>query len=259
MSDRTKVDIAPLRQADLPFVYEWTKEWLGSEHPTAYSLTIFSSKGYTRFLAHQQSLPLSHQPSRLFGAYRGKQLLGFIEIRLMTDCLFINNFCVRKEARGQRIGQVLIDYAVSLARDCQLPAIRLDCFAWNEKALSMYMKAGFQVLESIHWFIGKNPSATEKNSEDFLIEGFSKAEASHKEFGFSHFQVRTTEHLYSVHRLHDQYFRMTAHEKEVDPVHLSILSQIDAERLIFVISPSAELHGSGWNEVSKSVRLERFV
>lgn len=251
-----QLSIIPVRARDVPAVSQWTEDWLGTAHPLAYSLTIFSSPGYTNFLAHQRSIPLSRNPMKLLGAYDGDEMLGFIELRLFPDRLFINNFCVKHEARGRQIGERLLHHTEQMAKNMKLSAVGLDCFLWNERVLEKYVRSGFQKTGTVQWFTGSNDRFADTPIE-FVIEGKEEADAYQKEFGFSQFQIKTKYGMSAVNRLKEGYFRVTAEEQ--DPHYYTILSQLDRRRSLFMIrSGEAEVE-DGWSKASASVRLEKRI
>ncbi|OES44984.1 GNAT family N-acetyltransferase [Domibacillus iocasae] len=258
MVENGVISIIPVRPSDVELVSKWTEEWIVAGNSSAYSLTIFSSPGYTNFLTYQQSIPWPYNPTRLLGAYDEDALLGFIEIRIMSDRLFINNFCVQKEARGRRVGEMLLQQTELLARSMNKKAVSLDCFLWNERAMDKYLKAGFHQVAHAHWFTSENQYRSEKDPALFLVEGYPNAEANQKEFGFSQFQIRTENGIFSVNRLKENYFRVTANEQNLN--YFNILSRLDQNRSLFIISPDSEPEaGSLWKKVSSSVRMEKLI
>ncbi|MET1031589.1 GNAT family N-acetyltransferase [Domibacillus tundrae] len=252
-----QLPIIPVRERDVPIISKWTEEWLGAAHPLAYSLTIFSSPGYTKFLEYQQSVPLPRNPMRLLGAYDGDEMLGFIELRRMPDRLFINNFCVKPEARGRRIGELLLRHTEQMAESMNLSTVGLDCFLWNERALEKYVRSGFQKTNRMHWFTGSNDRSAAEAPIQFVIEEQEKADAHQKKFGFSQFHIQTKNGQSQVNRLKDSYFRVTAEER--DPEYYNILSQLDRRRSLFMIRADEVEMGDGWKQASTSVRLEKQI
>ncbi|WP_197076561.1 GNAT family N-acetyltransferase [Domibacillus indicus] len=253
--DLQELTVMQLRPQDMPMVAKWTGEWLGSAHPLAYSLTVFSSSGYTTFLEYQQAIPPEHNQTWLYGAYDEGVLLGFIELRRIGERLFINNFCVQKEARGRSIGSLLLSHTEYVAKQTGAAAVALDCFAWNERALEKYAKSGYTETNRIHWWTGRNAESTGGAAPAFIVTGYPNAEVNQKEFGFSQFYVETDYGVSQVNRLGDLYFRVPA--EEPDPGYYKILSQLDRHRNLFMIRQDEEEPGDGWRRVSTSVRLEK--
>ncbi|WNS81215.1 GNAT family N-acetyltransferase [Domibacillus sp. DTU_2020_1001157_1_SI_ALB_TIR_016] len=250
------VMLMPVRSEDVPLVAKWTEEWLGTAHPLAYSLTIFSSPGYTDFLQNQlKSEQKTAGSTHLIGAYDGGQMLGFIELRQAPDQLFINNFCVKKEARGRQIGERLLQYTEQLAKSVGASTVGLDCFVWNGRALDKYAESGFRETSRVHWYTRQNEWGSQTPVE-FEIKNGQEADAHQHAFGFSRLHVQTEKGVMAVNRLKDSYFRLSIHEK--NPEYFNILSQLDQSRTLFLIG-SEEAAEKGWNKASESVRFEKKI
>lgn len=250
---KTSVVMMPVQKKDISLVSEWTKEWLGAAHPLAYSLTIFSSPGYTDFVRNQLE---TGGPVKLIGAYDGPELLGFIELRRLPDELFINNFCVKSEARGRKVGEALLAHTEQLAKALGAATVGLDCFLWNERALQKYKLSGYRETGRIGWLTSPNRGHGSE-AEPFFIKEKQKADAHHHAFGFSQFFVETAQGPLSVNRLKETYFRVAA--KDHHPAYDNILAQIDPRRELFMIWPGHEAAPDGWKKASDSVKLEKRI
>lgn len=61
---------------------------------------------------------------------------------------YIANVCVEKSARKQGIASALLERAVQIGRDWGLNAIYVHTHATNEPAFKLYVKKGFEALQS---------------------------------------------------------------------------------------------------------------
>lgn len=85
-----------------------------------------------------------------FGAYDGDQLVGMLiaEKRAWNDSLWVWDFHVDAERRGQGIGRLLMDHAADKAKEAGLRIIICETQNQNSNAIKAYRKLGFR-LEGI--------------------------------------------------------------------------------------------------------------
>lgn len=70
-----------------------------------------------------------------------------------APALVIHALCVAPAHAGRGLGSCLLDFAKTVARARQLPAIRLDTSAGNAPALALYQKNGFTIAGAGPLFI----------------------------------------------------------------------------------------------------------
>lgn len=82
-----------------------------------------------------------------FGAYDGEQLVGFLiaEQRDWNHSLWVWEFMVAPERRGQGIGRRLMEHAASQAHAIGLRTIVCETQNRNSNAVKAYLKMGFHV------------------------------------------------------------------------------------------------------------------
>lgn len=61
------------------------------------------------------------------------------------NLLVIHTLCIPPQEAGKGYGTKMIDYAKNFAKDLNYPVIRIDTYAYNEPAKSLYQKNGFRI------------------------------------------------------------------------------------------------------------------
>ena len=82
--------------------------------------------------------------ARTDAAGNGFELAGFIVARLMAGELHVNNVAVRPEFRRHRIGSMLLDTTLGVARRYGATVAHLEVRAGNEAAQRLYVRCGFR-------------------------------------------------------------------------------------------------------------------
>ena len=82
-----------------------------------------------------------------FGAYDGEQLVGALiaEKRNWNDSLWVWEFHVAAERRGQGIGRMLMEHAAEQAKEAGLWVIICETQNRNGSAIDAYRKLGFRL------------------------------------------------------------------------------------------------------------------
>lgn len=97
-------------------------------------------------------LSAAEPPVRLLVAEKDAELIGYAAVTIdfsvwrgsrwaHLDCLF-----VRAEARGQSIGPMLMQAAVSVGRECGADRLEWQTPDWNERAAAFYRREGASEL-----------------------------------------------------------------------------------------------------------------
>lgn len=73
-----------------------------------------------------------------------EQILGD-NIRTPVKTLYIDDLCVDESVRGQGIGRMLYEYALSYARKCGCYNLTLNVWACNDDARYFYLSLGMQM------------------------------------------------------------------------------------------------------------------
>ncbi|MBO4692809.1 MAG: ribosomal protein S18-alanine N-acetyltransferase [Clostridia bacterium] len=79
-----------------------------------------------------------------FKAMVDDKTVGYIGVTAVAGEAYVNNIAVKSDYRKRGIGSVLLDRAVTYARDKTLEFLSLEVRKSNTAAISLYTKAGFQ-------------------------------------------------------------------------------------------------------------------
>ena len=76
-----------------------------------------------------------------------------------THNLRIYSIAVHPEARGRKLGQLLMEKAIGFARSYQLKKITLEVNVTNETAIGLYLKNGFEATRIIYNYYADGSNA----------------------------------------------------------------------------------------------------
>ena len=82
--------------------------------------------------------------SRTLVVYQDDVLIGYINYWIIFDQATINKVCVKEEFRRRGIAQKLFDMAFEDIKKSECMVCTLEVRISNEKAISFYMKNGFE-------------------------------------------------------------------------------------------------------------------
>lgn len=146
------IEIAVGTEADLDAVCLVAEELLEIHAKNA--PTAFAPHGLERDREYWRNTLLALDGSVLLAKDGGK-LLGFIVLRFVpapsVSFLFpqkiarINTIVVTEQARGQGVGQQLLDAAYAWAKELGAVEMKLEVFAFNQAAIALYQRNGFNV------------------------------------------------------------------------------------------------------------------
>jgi ribosomal-protein-alanine N-acetyltransferase len=92
------------------------------------------------------------QNAQIIGAYDHNQITGIVCMYTNDQeemIAFITSVCIYKQFRGNKIGHLLMEGAICLARESHMKSIKLEVGLNNHVAVSLYKKKGFVVIEKI--------------------------------------------------------------------------------------------------------------
>lgn len=134
-----EIQIAQATPADLDAIVE-------TEH------VCFDSDCFTR----RQFAYLVSRAKGVFYVIREEgKIIAYISLlsNARTRNLRIYSIAVRPEARGRKLGQLLIDRCIGYATENQLKAITLEVKVTNTPAIGLYEKNGFEKISLIpHYY-----------------------------------------------------------------------------------------------------------
>lgn len=83
-----------------------------------------------------------------------KKQIGYIGLRSDADCLFLSKLYIQKEYRGNGYSRLMIAEAEKIAKQNNKSIIRLTCNRHNDGSITVYKKAGFQIVREEKTDIG---------------------------------------------------------------------------------------------------------
>lgn len=120
------IKILKAEESDISAIAELEKECFSSH---------WSENAISEAMAHK---------TVFFKALTHKDPIGYIGVTAVAGEGYINNIAVRKDYRKQGAGSLLLDRAITFAREQNLEFISLEVRASNKAALSLYQNAGFK-------------------------------------------------------------------------------------------------------------------
>jgi Acetyltransferases len=98
----------------------------------------------------------TNDPSRLtYVAWKNGERVGLIRVnRLDEHTVVIHDFCVLPSLQGMGLGAQILGQAVELLLADSCREIRLGVVTDNERALNLYLRAGFEITAENLYFIG---------------------------------------------------------------------------------------------------------
>ncbi len=103
---------------------------------------------------------LTDDTMRLFVAEVAGRLVGMILLKIRSEehpvkytqhYLHISTLIVAADFQGQGVAQLLMDTAVTFAREHNLSQLRLNVYDFNQRAIAFYEKEGFTTLTRHLW------------------------------------------------------------------------------------------------------------
>lgn len=110
------------------------------------------------FNLHKDVMPLNDQMTKhnfydefnqktrqYFVALSGDEVVGYIGVFDMIEDYNIIGIAVKKEYQRKKIGSLLLERIVSIARENNVNSLSLEVDSINEKAINFYKNKGFEV------------------------------------------------------------------------------------------------------------------
>ncbi len=103
---------------------------------------------------------LTDETMRLFVAETDGRLVGMILLKIRSEehpvkytqqYLHISTLIVAADFQGQGVAQLLLDTAVTFAREHNLSQLRLNVYDFNQRAITFYEKEGFTTFTRNMW------------------------------------------------------------------------------------------------------------
>ncbi|GLB49441.1 hypothetical protein Y10_18090 [Neptunitalea sp. Y10] len=89
------------------------------------------------------------------------QNTGYLGVQLVKEKLILSKLYVLQSFRGLKIGKLALEYVYQLASAHRIPTIELMVNQQNKNSLAIYLKNGFQIIDSIVTFSPNGDSSEE--------------------------------------------------------------------------------------------------
>lgn len=222
--------------------------------PAQVACTIYGCKGAARYFASLAAYPQFQPEHVVWGAWKGRSLVGYAHYRALPDSWHLNNIAVHPGCQGQGIGRQLWDRFIATARERQFQQISLDVEHDNQLAVEWYQRHGLVITGTV-WRYEKRISQGNLPPEalpPLRLLGWEQAEAWQLAYGFSQFQIHCGEEVWQIGRLGEHYFRVT--QPLPDAIEAA-LAQIDPDRKLLLFTPEP-LESPDFVELGKSLRMQ---
>jgi ribosomal protein S18 acetylase RimI-like enzyme len=220
--------------------------------PEILGATVYGCHGIVRFIEGQIGLPMSVADTTWTVATPSSKgsdsgtTIGCVELRRSPDFLFLNYISVMPAYRGAGLGKKMLHTAVTANREIDQREMLLDVLTDDVVANRWYDRLGFEDQARGEWWdLGPCSSlhgrAGARGSTSGFISGHPQASVSQREFGFSQFNVTTSEGSSTIGCLGTNWFRVTRPEALRDPAVAAALAFLDPKRHILAILPAGTL------------------
>lgn len=229
--------------------------WVVALHRAAFppdevARTIYGASHPERYLASLVAFPALQREHRLWGAWDGEELVGYVHLRVVEDALHLNYIAVSPTHQGRGVGRQLWDWWIDHARELGFQALSLDVREENERALLWYQRRGFEISRKT-WMYEKTLGAPSEDLRDMTLLDWENAEAWQSCYGFSLFRLVCQDATWTIGRLGETYFRTS----QQLPVSIEgALATMDPGRRLLIQSP-VPLHGDDLLALGTSLRM----
>lgn len=142
-SPSPNIRMRPVRLEDVPTLYQRCWEQ-------------YTSAFVQKLVSRAQHLALQGRGLGLVAVGGGqvKDLIGFGQLTLWSNCAEISDLIVAEDQRGCGVGTAIIQYLVRVARDMHIPCVEIGVAKSNPRALALYERLGFEAHKTIEFDIG---------------------------------------------------------------------------------------------------------
>jgi diamine N-acetyltransferase len=140
--------VNPTESATLQSISRQTFYDTFAPHNTEENMTRYLEEGFS---LQKLDAELNNPGSAFYFARKNEQVIGYLKVNTGSSqtelqdahALEIERIYVIQEYQGKKIGQLLYDHAISLARKQQAQYVWLGVWEHNTKAIRFYEKNGF--------------------------------------------------------------------------------------------------------------------
>lgn len=212
--------------------------------------TIYGCPHPERYLASLIAFPTMQREHILEGVWEGKELIGYVHLRLLREALHLNYIAVLPEYQGRGVGRTLWGWCTDHARKLHYKAISLDVSQKNSRALAWYHRKGFKIIQRT-WVYEKSLQSGSGCPAEVSLLDWDDAEAWQAYYGFSQFHLVYQDKTWSIGRLGLLYFRMS--ERPPEAIETT-LTNIDPDRSLLIVSPT-QIQDNDFIEVGITLRM----
>lgn len=162
--------------------------------------TIYGAKGIDKYLIDNLNKKEEYQEKINMVYEIDGLVVGYVELLLESENLFINYIVIDKRYTGKGIGKELLNSAIdkcSLNR--KFKYIFIDVFNKNIRAKEWYKKIGFKEVSRTKWIeinIQSNYKFTDY--DNIKITNYEKAKKQHDELGFAIYFIEDNKKIYKI-------------------------------------------------------------
>lgn len=164
------------------------------------------------------------------------RVVGCVEMRVLSDRLYLNYISVADGFRAARLGTRLLDYAIRRDLREGHRLLALDVLEHNAPARRWYDGLGMAHEASTIWYARPLGDGAHEGPAG-LVSGLPQARVLQRELGFSQVRVTVGDRGYDVGMLGDAWFRTTSAEAMGDPRLLAALRRVDPARELLALVP----------------------
>ncbi len=88
---------------------------------------------------------INNNKNHIYIIISNKQNIGFLDYQVNNKMVEINNICIDKKHQGKGIGTYILKNIINSNLD---KTISLQVFIQNKKAINLYTKLGFKIIQS---------------------------------------------------------------------------------------------------------------
>ncbi len=157
------LDIYPIGPADVAQLQEigrLTFFETFAEHNTAENIKKYLVEGFS---LEKLTAELQHPDARFYFAALDGEVIGYLKLNFGpaqtelqdNNALEIERIYVKKSFHGQKVGQLLYEKAIQVAREAGVQYVWLGVWENNKRALQFYQKNGFVVFDTHLFHLGE--------------------------------------------------------------------------------------------------------
>lgn len=226
-----------------------------SFNPELLQTIIYGCHGVLSYVRDQITTPKELSDTKYMVIEDDHELIGCAEYKIMKDTVFLNYICTHESRRGKGLGKLLMKEVLCEGIKKSMMRMELDVFYHNISVKKWYEKLGFSPQYNTVWW--KIPLTYHKQNATAFISGFPQAQTCFDKFGFSSFQVISSNAIYSIGYLGEKWFRIQQLEVLNECTVMNSLYLLDSNRTILGLFPEEKhdiLFPAG-EQLCKSVRM----